>query len=45
MGISGLGLSSRLEGSDPVKFMFYVLEEVKEGWEKEVVPSVPQLQG
>ena len=45
MGISGLGLSSRLEGSDPVKFMFYVLEEVMEGWEKEVVPSVPQLQG
>jgi hypothetical protein len=40
VGVSGLGLSSRLEGSDPVKFMFYVLEEVKEGWEEEVVPSV-----
>jgi hypothetical protein len=29
VGVSGLGPSSRLEGSDSVKFMFYALEEVK----------------
>ena len=44
MGVSVLGLSSRLGGSDPIKFTFYVLEEVKEGWEEKVVPSVAQFQ-
>ena len=40
-----LGLPSLLEGSDSIKFMFYVLVEVNEGWEEEVVPSVTQFQG